>query len=260
VCAILKIPFVVIVQPHLLRDKGSVRLRRIAFDSLSGSSSGNETFVSLDNLAGTVALGADEDTEQTESSRALKQIQNEGELSARQLTSSSGPEVECIYVDTDQYYGLKQVSKSETSHWKAILKRIKGVTQRSEAYLSALTESQAAAPMEGTPVFAVDISFWELRDFGTCLMKRGERSAMGAIQEVTEVYPKHKKVFKTLGMAIDNLLKKCSAWKDSKGEVTVLLYSTVDDRFDMVTLEGLGGHGNGENTFSDSSRRKSDRR
>ena len=262
VCAIFKIPFVVIVQPHLLRDKGSVRLRRIAFDSLSAASSGNETFVSLDNLASTIALGADEDAEHLESSRSMKQIQNESDVSVGQKISSSSPEVECIYVDSDQFYGLRQVSKSETAHWKAILKRIKGVTQRTEAYLSALTESQAGSSLQGTPVFAVNISFWELRDFGTCLMKRGESSAMGASQEIIERHPKHKKVFKTLGMAIDNLLKKYSARKESKGaQVILLLYSTTDDRFDVVTMEGrVEGRGNSDNTSSDSFRRKIDRR
>lgn len=213
----------------------------------------------MNNLASTIALGADEDSEHLESSRSI--LQGESEMSSRQLTSSSSaPQVECIYVDNDQYYGLKQVSKSETSHWKVILKRIKGATQRSEDFLSTLTESQAAAPLEGTPVFAVNISFWELRDFGTILMKRGDPSAMGASQEVTERYPKHKKVFKTLGMAIDNLVKKCDAWKDSKREVTLLLYSTVDDRFDMVTLEGVGDRCSSDNTASESVRRKSERR
>lgn len=246
----------------MLRDKSSVRLRRIAVDSLSGSTTGSEAFVSLDNLASTIALGNDEDVEQADSSRTMKQLQSETEASSRPITtSSSSPEVECIYVDSDQYYGIKQVSK-ETSQWKTVLKRIKGVTQRSEAYLSTLTESHSGALLEGTPVFAVNISFWELRDFGTCLMKRGECSAMGASQQVTETYPKHKKVFKTLGMAIDNLLKKCS-WKDaSKGQVTMLLYSLVDDRFDLVTLDGFGNHASGDNTASESSssRRKGDRR
>lgn len=249
------------MQPHLLRDKGSVRLRRIAFDCLSGSSSGNETFVSLDNLASTVTLGSDDDLEQADSSRAMKQLQGESETMSRLTASSSlTPQVECIYVDNDQYYGIKQVSK-ETSQWKAVLKRIKGVSQRSEAYLSALTASHTAGPLEGTPVFAVNIPFWELRDFGTCLMRRRESSAMGASQEVTDAYPKHKKVFKTLALAIDNLLKKCSTKVSSKREVTVLLYSLEDDRFDIVTLDVHGNHANGDNTASESaSRRKSDRR
>lgn len=245
-----------IVQPHLLRDKKSVRLKRIAFDCLSGSSSGSETFVSLDNLASTVLLGTDDDVEQGDSSRTMKQIQNESEASSRAASlSSSAPEVECIYVDNDgQYYGIKQVSK-ETSQWKSILKRIKGVTQRSEAYLSTMTESSQTS---GIPVFALNISFWELRDFGTYLMKRGESSAVGASQEITEKYTKHKKVFKTLGMAIDNLLKKSASKGDSKREVMMLFYSILDDRFDVVTLDGLGTHANGEST--ETSRRKSERR
>lgn len=198
-----------------------------------------------------MALGTDEDSEQHESSRLL--IQGETEVSSRQLTtSSSTPQVDCVFVDTDQYYTVKQVSK-ETAHWKAILKRIKGATQRSEAFLGPLSGSQTAA---GTPVFAVNISFWELREFGTCLMKLGAKaSAMGASHEITEKHPKHKKVFKTLGMAIDNLLKKCD---DSKREMTILLYSTVDDRFDMVTLDWRNGdHCNNDNTTHN---RKSDRR
>ena len=223
VCAILKIPFVVIVQPHLLRDKGSVRLRRIPFDTLSGSTGGNEIFVSLDNLASTVSSGADDEElpQDTSTRLLLKQTPNESDTGQK----SSYPQVECIYVDTDQYYGLeRQVSKSDTSHWKSILKSIKGVTQRSEAFLNTLAET----PVRATPVFAVNISFWELRDFGTCLMK--QEHAASASLEATKTYPKHKKVFKTLGLAIDSFLKKY------KGEVTLLLYSKVDDRFDVVTL------------------------
>ena len=268
VCAILKIPFVVIVQPHLLRDKGSIRLRRIAFDSLSGSTGGNEIFVSLDNLASTVAVGADEDIfskEPQESSRSLKQTPMESDVSSGQ--KSSYPQVECIYVDTDQYYGLdKQVNKSDTSHWKSILKGIKSVSQRSEAYLNEMTETHMSAPVQGTPVFAVNLSFWELRDFGTCLMKN-EGSAMGAsLEEITKTYPRHKKLFKTLCMAIDNLMRKYGMWyaKDTKDgastQVTILLYSKMDDRFDMISLGGLQHHSGGESASSDRAGRKTDRR
>lgn len=239
VCAILRIPFVVIVQPHLLRDKGSVRLRRISFDTPSGSTGGNEIFCSLENLASTVASGMDEDAEPPERSTP-----NESE--STQKVSSA---VECIYVDTDQYYGLdKQVSKSDTSNYKAILKSIKGVTQRSEAYLNDL---QMTSPAQGTPVFAVNLPFWELRDFGTSLMKHGEPSA------VTELYPIHKKVFKTLAMAIDSVLKKYGK-SSVVSQVTILLYSKVDDRFDMVTLNS---HQRGSiEPNGDSFRRKSERR
>jgi hypothetical protein len=39
--------------------------------------------------------------------------------------------------------------------------------QRSEAYLNDL---QMKSPGQGTPVFAVNLPFWELRDVGTSLM------------------------------------------------------------------------------------------
>jgi hypothetical protein len=238
VCAILKIPFVIIVQPHLLKDKGSVRLRRISFDTPDGSTGGNEIFCSLEDLASVVVSGDDEDMEPLERSTP-----NENE--SNQKSSSL---VECIYVDTDQYYGLdKQISKIDTSNWKAILKSIKGVTQKSETFLNAL---QTKSPAQSTPVFAVNLPFWELRDFGTSFMRHGDPSA------VTELYPKHKKVFKTLAMAIDNLLKKHG--KSSISGVMILLYSKVDDRFDMVTIDsrdrGIVEH------LGDSFRRKTDRR
>lgn len=234
VCAMMKIPFVVIVQPHLLRDKGSVRLRRIRFDTLSGG--GNEVLVSLDNLASTISSGHGEEVELSERSAV-----NDGFDAAPAKTSL----VECIYVDTDQYYGLdKQVSKSDTSNWKAVLKSIKGVTQRSEAFLDTLTDTQVAAPVQGTPVFCVHhLSFWEIREFGTLLMQRNG-DPIAASWDATELHPKRKKVFKTLAMAIDNLLKKYAVWKQdsttTKQQLTLLLYSKVDDRFDMVTLDIFG--------------------
>jgi hypothetical protein len=192
----------------------------------------------LENLASAVASGDEEEAKPLERSSP-----NESESNQK-----SSSKVECIYVDTDQYYGLnKPVSKSDTSSWKAILKSIKGVTQRSEAYLNDL---QMKSPAQGTPVFAVNLPFWELRDFGTSLMRYGNSSA------VTEQYPKNKKVFKTLAMAIDNLLKKHG--KSPISRVTILLYSREDDRFDMVTMDS---HNQGiVEQFGDSFRRKTDRR
>jgi hypothetical protein len=99
--AILKIPFVVIVQPHLLKDKGSVSLWRIPFDNPSGLTGGNEIFRSFDNLASTGASVADEDADPLECSTS-----NESEPNQK-----SGSLVERTYVDTDQFCGFdRQVS------------------------------------------------------------------------------------------------------------------------------------------------------
>lgn len=231
--------FVVIVQPHLLKDKGSVRLQRISFDTPSGSTGGNEIFCSLEKLASAVASGADEEAEPLERSAP-----SEGEFNQKSYSI-----VEFIYVDTDQYYGLdKQVYKIDRSNWKAIRRSIKGITQRSEA---CLNDVQMKSPGQGTPVFAVNRRFWDLRDFGTSLMRHG-----GDPSAITERYPKHQKVIKTLAMAFDSLLKKYG--KSSVSRVTILLYSKEDDRFDMVMMDsrhrGIVEH------MGDSFRRKTDRR
>lgn len=258
VCALLKIPYIVIVQPHLLKDKGSVRLRRVVFDSLSSASSGgNESFVPLDHLAVTIlssAPGTREDHESTSMSSFFDQEPSLAPSYLRDNISSSvatgtgstasSSKVLCIFVDTDQYYGLdsKQVNKSDTSNYKSIIKNIKSVTQRSESYLDSFLTDKSAA--HATPVIAVPLNFWILRDFGSCVMKQGQDGSAGvyaASAELTERHPKHKKVLKTLAMAIDGVMKKNGFWigKDTNSSnelLTLFLYSKADDRFDMISL------------------------
>lgn len=267
VCALLKIPFVVIVQPHLLKDKGSVRLRRVAFDSMAqgpSSSSGNEMVVSLDYLATTILGDAfwTEDTSEDQAETVVGPTTN----SAHYRSSSRAAQVDCIYVDDDHYFGNdREINKSDTPHWKTYLKAMKSATQLAETYLSNLQDqtSQPLASMEGVPVFAVsEVTFWVLRDFGTSLMRRErrEQSATGACAETTERYPKHKRVLRTLAAAIDNYMKRHGMWGSrdhlhkrregsSSSLITILLYSKTDDRFDMVTVECSGKKsGNGHSS------------
>lgn len=232
VCSILRIPFVVIVQPHLLRDKGAVRLRRIVFGAMGSNSSmaGNELFVELDRLASTIS--------------AMRLDGNEG-ASESEWSKGSHPSLECIYIENDQYYGSdKQIFKSENPQWKSILKGLKTLSQKSELYLDSL--SAAHGSTLPVVVFGVVLPFFVLRDFGTMVMRRcsiGECSASGAALECTERYPQHKKALKALGMAMDTSMKRHGYWTGSakdvtkQGLLTILLYSKSDDRFDVVSLE-----------------------
>lgn len=255
VCSLLNIPFVVIVQSHLLRDKGSVRLRRVLSDDLeigwhTGSGGSNEQFIPLENLASTIR-------EMSESSGPEERISGEpdqeaGTVSNRELNSVRGStaQVECVYVDQDHFFLEQERNKSDkTPQWKGVAKAIKSVTQRSEAYLTSHLQTFSGT----TPVFAVaDVPFWVLRDFGTSLMRRErkEQSAVGASVEATEAYPRGKRPLKTLASAIDMFMKKRGLWEDRSSNsrntvaasggsqlLTVLLYSKLDDRFDMVSLE-----------------------
>lgn len=256
----MNIPFVVIVQPHLLKDKGSVRLRRVLQDDMeigwntgSGSAGGNEQFVALQNLASTIrdmseTLGADAERTMMEESHNENIAATRNSASEAVSFRSAAGRVDCVYIDEDQYFSEDmKVSKNDTPHYKNIIKSIKGTIQRSEAYLSSQLDSTSPVPVFGV----ADIPFWVLREFGTSLMRRErkERTAIGASIETIEKYPKGKRSLKTLAMAIDNFMKKCGLWDQNISGyhaktvgsrlLTILLYSKQDDRFDMVSLEGV---------------------
>lgn len=260
VCALLKIPFVVIVQPHLLRDKHSVRLRRISFDSSSTHSATGEVFVTLDNLVTTIL----EDAPVGEETAGMDETTEMGNTIQSSGTVSHRASVNCIYVDNDVYYGIdREVTKSETPHWKTYLKSIKKVELSAESFAEKLHESDGGRQV---PVFAVtDATFWALREFGTTLMRREvDQSATSAYMETSEKYPKYKRSLKTLSSAIDTYMKRHGIWtsnfgggkhrhhhKAEKGSaelMTILLYSKPDDRFDVVTLSRSQHHEDSNNS------------
>ena len=269
VCALLKIPFVVIVQPHLLRDKNSVRLRRISFDSSTNYSSTGEMFVSLDNLVTTI-LGDVPGPEETGAMDETTEVSNPVQASAAASARSS---IDCIYIDNDSYFGVdREVTKSETPHWKTYLKSIRKVELSAESFVHSFREVKAQTSV---PVFAVtEASFWALRDFGTSLMKREhEQSTSGAFVETSEKWPKYKRSLKTLAAAVDTYMRRQSIWatkgdsasgkgstNHSRGKyhsepISILLYSKQDDRFDVVTLSRPHQHPTHSNGNASSRRR-----
>jgi hypothetical protein len=283
VCALLKVPFIVIVQSHLLKDKGSVRLRQVDYVSpqgsvFSASSSGNnEIFVSLDDLATTI-LGATTSSDAIEEASPSVTGVSTSTREQRPSRPAGRASVECIYIDNDHYFGNdREVLKSETPQWKSYIKAMKIIENSAESYLSSLQDasSLAAMGMQCIPVFAVsDVSFWILRDFGTSLMRREqtEQSAAGACNEMIEKYgSKHKRSLKTLGVAVSNYMKRFGIWSHGGGQaaqgrvapqesssagstlMTALLYSKLDDRFDVITLNCCK---NGRNTSSNISRKR----
>jgi hypothetical protein len=283
-----------------------VRLRRYPYDVVASGAGGgpagastNELFVSLDILASTILsdLASDEiaDEPADSISAAASSSRDPGRL--HQYNRENLP---CILVEHDQYYGNdRDMYKSEVPQWKTYLKAMKNVSMSAHAYLASLHQGQiaggggsaassaaASGGASSTPVFAVaDASFFVLRDFGTSLMRRefSERSAIGAANETIERYPKHKRVIRTLGNAIDSHMRRQGYWSSttsstshglsaqmlssssltpghpsqpshhhshhgsslSSSLVSLLLYSKVDDRFDVVTLSTSATSRNG---------------
>ena len=266
-----------------------VRLRSIfaaesSGDTSSGSNS-NEQLVHIDALASTIRdLSAEsgvalDETQEEQTDSMI--IPSQGGGGGRDITSGKTykPTVECIYIDNDQFYSSdKSYSKGENSrdsNWKSISKAMKGIAQRGESFVLSMVDPISAG-MGNIPVFAVaDVSFWVLRDFGTCLMQHSEKdqnpTKVGL--DMAEKHPRHKRALKTLCAAIDNYMRKHGFWVGStasssssphpekvgrstsagasggshsqyhhnthhskKTMTTIFLYSKVDDRFDMATL------------------------
>jgi hypothetical protein len=283
VCALLRIPFIAIVQPHLLKGKDSVRLRKVKFDHLpphgqnnivtGNMNTGNysEMIVSLDELPSVILEPSpswDNDDIKIKS-RSDVNIDYNGVGNPRENRSSiRAVSVECFFIDNDQLLSSKrEVRKNETPNYKNTLRSMKSVQYAAESFLSSLPDPvyHAEIGLEGVPVFAVtELSFFILREIGTEIMRRErtEWSTSGACTVMMERHPKHKRVLRTLSIAIDNFMKQShNFWNDvgdsngassqstgftsttascvasfSSSLITILLYSIVDDRFDMITL------------------------
>lgn len=263
-CALLQIPILVIVQPHLLRDKGSVRLRLVAQESIpaASNSGSSELFVPLESLASTIhsLLG---DGKYIETG-------NHGMIESAISLRDSRPRkvvIECILIDTDQYYADPSDMAKNDPRRKPLQKAMKSATMQAEEYISSMLEVKSTNST-GVPLFAVtDLTFFMLRDFGTELMRREakDQSASGACATMIEKYPNHRRTWKTLSAAIDHYMKQRHAyWSRNKSNkldstthqsstskratsvgstdsstgtlITILLHSKVDDRFDIISL------------------------
>mmetsp|Transcript_23314 Transcript_23314/g.33919 ORF Transcript_23314/g.33919 Transcript_23314/m.33919 type:complete len:642 (+) Transcript_23314:278-2203(+) len=253
VCAILKIPFVVIVQPHLLRDKGSVRIRPVLSDSsgVSFQSSGSEDFVALAELPGvlndklvSMTFHDNNCPQREQNSQGIgieRQATPGSSLSTRDVHSVPKTNIDCIHVDTYQFYGL---DKNADIH-KSIRKIMKTVTQKAESYVHEVSGGS------NVTCISSDLPFLVLREFGTCIMTKSAKDTFGASVDIIDKYPQHKKILKTLSLALDNLIRhqgipdnsfKSRGANDGSNRqlstLNVFMYSIPDDRYDLISLGG----------------------
>ena len=264
-----------IVQSHMLNYKGTVRLRRVLSNSgIEGTEDvvllDNLALTIRDLLATAGASNSDQlahSREQMALSGQVHQtsIYREGSGTGAganyRSTSSSASEtsIECIYVQHDQFFDSERTaSKNDKNQSIKVAKTIRGITQRAEGFVRSMAHP-GDGPSSDLPVFVVtDVSYWCLRDFGSRLMRTADQienlhlwSATQAYQETTDLHPKYKRSLKTLGAAIDSYMKRNGFSKISSigeknqsnhhnhghPEIIFLLYSKVDDRFDMITLQ-----------------------
>lgn len=230
VALLLRIPCVVIVVPHLLREKGSVRLRHLYEDSV------DEFFVPLQDLPGKVKEhllaytddGVSNDKEIIEQNGALgRQSSN-----VEETKGSSSAAVDCIYADEDMYYAMQEADRKKGAAGKAmkvVRKEIARATQKAEAYIDCIATS---AKGHGTPVIASALPYLLIRELGTRLVTSS--NTFEAVTTVTNNYPQYRRLLKTVGMSIDRVLAE---YGDRRHEsIDVLMYSTLDDRFDIIAI------------------------
>lgn len=239
ICAVLKIPFVVIVAPHLLCGKNVVKLRATTVKSSSGEQfnyAGSEDLILLPSLPSVILerIHSDEDGAMDNN------IPESNSSSDLQLLSNSRQnqaiDIDCTYVTTDQYFDDEHKVRSDNSQWKNVKKVMKTSTQKMTNHLN-----QLYSPLQGSgqsiPVIATDLPFSVVRDIGSCLMLNGLASLHSS--EVGDKYPQHKKVFRTLMYALDNQCQKSKAFSksdSSDASMSIFLYSIPCDKYDLVTL------------------------
>jgi len=227
-CAILNIPYVIIVQPHLLKTKAVVKLRQTASHTISGPIyKGNEEIVPLKSLQSLLLERLSSRNDAREDS-SLTDIPNQPLNSDLQMQSNNNIDIECIYVGTDQYFDNDH-RVGGNSQWKQILKVKKTTTQKIANRIRDFSD-------KSTPVIAIDLPFRVIRDVGNLLIFEGIESLTGS--EVELKYPKHKKLLRTLMYALEALVRKHQSQRNLEGkrQLTLFLYSISSDNYDLVTL------------------------
>ena len=179
-----------------MKEKESVRLRSLITDPLQYHSSGgvNEELISLTALVPTIkerlinlkgihsssTLDAFETSDSTLIEQKLTSTSSQstrdhfltsGSNSSNQRMNRFTPNIECVYVDSDQYYVEKDAKASMKDTKKVKLpKIITKSKQRSLSFLNNLYDASTIQGVtQGTPIIATEVPFYILRDFGKSL-------------------------------------------------------------------------------------------
>ena len=238
VAAILNIPFVVVMQPHLFKAKGVVKLRQTTIDLPSGPifNNASDELVPIAILASVILdrLGDSNESDNTKKD-LLHQASNEGSNDISAIQSKF--DFNCLFVDSDQYYDGE--SKLGTDKWKQVKKVMRTSSQNVMDHLCDVLDATCGPT---TPLLALDLHFRVVRDVGSLLIFEGIGSLNN--EQLAGEYPQHKKIFRNLMYCLDALVRKY----ESKGngstpvnrELSVVLYSIPCEKYDIVSIP-IGG-------------------
>ena len=231
--SVFRIPFIVVAQPHLLRERGSVRLRHIVGEAFE------EEFISLDELASKIKEQLILHETTTGAARSTGNPENTFRAVGRKLSTgddnktSSSAAIQCIYCDEAECHVQQDLEKrkgtsSDKATAKAAKKELSRAMQKAEAYINCISTSSSLGL--GTPVIASALPYLILRDLGTALVTHATTS--DAIAGITAKYPNYRRLLKTVGMSIEHAM----AGKVSQKQRELLFYSIPDDKFDLIQI------------------------
>ena len=227
--SVFRIPFIIVAQPHLLRERGSVRLRRIVGEAFE------EEFISLDELASKIKeqLTLYETTTGTARSTGNPEMVGRKLSTGDENKTSSSAAIQCIYCDEAEYHVQQDLEKrkgtsSDKATAKAAKKELSRAMQKAEAYINCISTSSSLGL--GTPVIASALPYLILRDLGTALVTHATTS--DALAGITARYPNYRRLLKTVGMSIEHTMGE----KVSQKQRELLFYSIPDDRFDSIQI------------------------
>lgn len=254
----LHIPFVVVVQQHLLRERKSVRLRQTT-DLSSVQNGCHEKFVHLNNIASEIKEILSSSTRTLRSipndkneydnnipaspfDRQSSTIQRETSTIRPRSISTSSPDLEYIYVDSDQFYlDPDKTGSGKDPKLKNILKVIKKVQLKADSFIQNELHKT---------FITVELPFRICREFNSIAMFGSGISIVASTADFQTKHPKYRKTLKTFAMCLDFMVRRFSESTSSSGSsntgsrsshkesiLSILVYAQADDRFDLLTLD-----------------------
>lgn len=224
VCAILGIPFVVIVQAHLLKTKSVVKLRRMASGPVY---TGSEELVPITSLSSVILERLSSRSDGRDDTHLTDLLIQPTSIGDNFVQSPGKIEIECIYVGIDQYFDSEH--KSSNAQWKNVKKVMKTTMQKMSTHFNDFYD-------QTVPVIATDLPFQAVREIGSSLIFDGLESLNSSALQMK--YSKHKKLLRNLASALDSLIQKIQGRPNSEGkrQLSLFLYSISCDKFDMITF------------------------
>lgn len=226
ISAMLNIPFVVVVQPHLLKSKAAVKLRQITTNTPSGPVyDGSEELVNLESLPSLLLYRLSSQNDTRDDLADDHQATNED--ASNQVQTHGNIDMECIYVGTDQYFDNEH--RVNNTQWKQIKKIMAASQKKMASHINKVVD---------IPVIAIDLPFRVVRDLGTSLIFDGIES-LNSNGAIAAKYPQHKKLLRNLMYALDALVRKDQSQRssvDDERKLRLFLYSISCDECDLISL------------------------